>query len=779
MTIENEQSEVFYQGNGATTEFPFSFLIPEGALEVFILEGIMETPVSSSLYSVAGLDNPAGGTVTYPLSGALLPSSQSIIIRRRLPYTQPINIENQQRFFASVFTTALDRATMQVQQIKDITNRAVLTPVNQNRAEFTSSLFQAAAQAAADRVATGEDRTAAETSADLSQAWATGTEPGGAGTKSSREFAEDAQATAETLGALSELEALAERGETAEAGAVAAASTAATNANAQIAPNVAAAVAARDGAEAARDLAETYAGIVSRGTSVADLADPTALTLGDYGYVSGSGDDAIDGLYEVQDDTGNVWVRIGDAGLNAVNQKIDTHIARIDNPHSLNLTQITPPGVVYAQQIDEPIPAGFFFRGAAGNGYRYIGTTPMQMDVVVMVGQSLNVAGYEVVQQFYTGDGEAYMLAAGVNTRRWPYQVGVGVVNSVDTVPSWAETQGIVALDEGDWQSPAAGIANTLLQTSAHRALFFSNARGSLDIRRIWRSGIAATLGGVLFEIADQIRALGFAPRIHFYLAHGEQDGRINTTTADYLEWVQTFFDKCRYYAQIAMLDPSYVAPVYYTLPAQTNSPNNSPAGLDRPIYRAFAQLSGEYPTCFDLGSIYDMGIQKDLVHPTAEAYVLRGERVGRAIRDRLSNVTIDAPLRMTGVELSGTTFTVTLNHAAVRDATRGTALLLDGTDGFEWWDAAAGAFIEITGLTYSGTTITGTLATAPTGTVGQNELRYGLQTTLLNSFEKPEGEKPGGVVRRDHAGWVSLFDPTFTHRSWLCNDFIIPTEAA
>jgi hypothetical protein len=429
---------------------------------------------------------------------------------------------------------------------------------------------------------------------------------------------------------------------------------------------------------------------------------------------------------------------------------------------------------------DGEIPVGWFpFVPVVGDDeWQWIRKTQLPVDVVVMIGQSLNVSGYDTVQQFFDGTGTAQMLDAGVGISRWPYAVGVGPENFVDAVPTWPETRGIVSLDERLFQSPAAGIANTLLSQASHRAVFFSGARGSLDIRSIWRSGIASTLSAALYALTDQVRAAGFAPRISFYMAHGEADGRIATSTADYLAWVQTYFAKCRYFARIAMRDPDYTAPIFYTLPAQTNSPNNAPAGNDRPIYRALAQLSGSVSQCFDLGAIYDMGVQKDLVHPTSEGYVLRGERVGRAIRDKLSTVTIDAPLRMTGVELSGTTFTVTLNHAAVRDATRGTGLDLDGTDGFEWWDAAAGAFIAITDLTYSGTTITGTLATAPTGTVGQNELRYGLQTTPINSFEKPEGEKPGGVVRRDHAGWASVFDPTFTHRSWLCNDFIIPTEA-
>ena len=76
-------------------------------------------------------------------------------------------------------------------------------------------------------------------------------------------------------------------------------------------------------AQDARDLAETYAGVVSRATSVAGLTDPTTLVIGDTGYVNGSGDPAVDGVYEVQDDTGNVWVRVGDTGLTGIQVQID------------------------------------------------------------------------------------------------------------------------------------------------------------------------------------------------------------------------------------------------------------------------------------------------------------------------------------------------------------------------------------------------------------------------------------------------------------------------
>lgn len=82
---------------------------------------------------------------------------------------------------------------------------------------------------------------------------------------------------------------------------------------------------AETGAETARDTAETFAGIPdgNRATSVAGLTDPTTLTLGDNGLVSGSGDPNVDGLYEVQDNSPYEWVRVGDSGLSALGARVN------------------------------------------------------------------------------------------------------------------------------------------------------------------------------------------------------------------------------------------------------------------------------------------------------------------------------------------------------------------------------------------------------------------------------------------------------------------------
>ncbi|WP_417548723.1 GDSL-type esterase/lipase family protein [Marinobacter segnicrescens] len=72
-----------------------------------------------------------------------------------------------------------------------------------------------------------------------------------------------------------------------------------------------AAVGEAQAAQAAAEAAAAAAGTEYRATSVAGLPDPSGLASGVGGYVSGSGSDTIDGVYEVQS---GAWVRVGDTG---------------------------------------------------------------------------------------------------------------------------------------------------------------------------------------------------------------------------------------------------------------------------------------------------------------------------------------------------------------------------------------------------------------------------------------------------------------------------------
>jgi len=149
MTITNEQSQVIYTGNSSATVFPFSFIIPEDGLQVSLLEDFVETPLTAGIdFTVVGLGNALGGAVTYSPEAGPMPPSQKLIIRRAIPYTQPINIEDQQRYYASVVMRGFDRATMQIQQIRQRLEQSLIAPVGVNPSELITALFQAQTEAA-------------------------------------------------------------------------------------------------------------------------------------------------------------------------------------------------------------------------------------------------------------------------------------------------------------------------------------------------------------------------------------------------------------------------------------------------------------------------------------------------------------------------------------------------------------------------------------------------------------------------------------------------------
>ena len=119
MTVTNTSIQTVNQGNGATTVFNYSFLIPAlGEYQVIYTDtaGVI-TVLNGALYTITGIANPAGGTVTYPLVGSPIATGTTLTIRRVLPLTQTVSLANQGGFYPSTVDDALDYVTMLAQQI--------------------------------------------------------------------------------------------------------------------------------------------------------------------------------------------------------------------------------------------------------------------------------------------------------------------------------------------------------------------------------------------------------------------------------------------------------------------------------------------------------------------------------------------------------------------------------------------------------------------------------------------------------------------------------------
>lgn len=123
MTIATSVNKVIAQGNGATTAFSFSFLLPAAANAVVTVTDALgnQTILANTQYSLSGVGNPNGGTLNYPLTGSPLAAGSSISLQRVLPLQQLTSLINQAGYFPSVVEGALDSLEMQIQQIAAVT----------------------------------------------------------------------------------------------------------------------------------------------------------------------------------------------------------------------------------------------------------------------------------------------------------------------------------------------------------------------------------------------------------------------------------------------------------------------------------------------------------------------------------------------------------------------------------------------------------------------------------------------------------------------------------
>lgn len=137
MTVNNSANKVVAAGNGVQTVFGFSFIaVAASDLEVILTDSLgNETVLLPAQYSVALNPVPAGqiwaigGTVTYPLVGSPIPIGSTLTIVRQLSLTQLVALGNQGNEFPSAVETALDLLEMQLQQVSELFQRAIVAPV--------------------------------------------------------------------------------------------------------------------------------------------------------------------------------------------------------------------------------------------------------------------------------------------------------------------------------------------------------------------------------------------------------------------------------------------------------------------------------------------------------------------------------------------------------------------------------------------------------------------------------------------------------------------------
>lgn len=134
MTISTTANLVTYEGNGATTTFDFAFLIPseDDLIVTYTDADGASADLNPAQFSVSGIGDDNGGTVTYPLSGSPIANSTFLAIRRELALVQETDLVNQDGFYPQVVEDALDYVTMLVQQISTLNSQAIRVPESED-----------------------------------------------------------------------------------------------------------------------------------------------------------------------------------------------------------------------------------------------------------------------------------------------------------------------------------------------------------------------------------------------------------------------------------------------------------------------------------------------------------------------------------------------------------------------------------------------------------------------------------------------------------------------
>lgn len=126
MTVSSSTSKVTYSGNGFTTVFPYTFKILDQDEVLVQLKvnatGVITTQTITTHYTVSGVGASAGGNITMLTAPA---SGTTLIITRNMAFTQETDYTEYDAFPADTHETALDRLTMQVQQVKEVADRAI------------------------------------------------------------------------------------------------------------------------------------------------------------------------------------------------------------------------------------------------------------------------------------------------------------------------------------------------------------------------------------------------------------------------------------------------------------------------------------------------------------------------------------------------------------------------------------------------------------------------------------------------------------------------------
>jgi hypothetical protein len=125
MTVSSTTSKVSFSGNGSTTAFAVSFyFLANSDLKVTLrkADGTEVVKTLATDYTVTGAGVTSGGTVTMGTAPA---SGETLVIQRNVPFTQLVDYQPNDPFPANTHEQALDKLTMEVQQLNEAVSRSI------------------------------------------------------------------------------------------------------------------------------------------------------------------------------------------------------------------------------------------------------------------------------------------------------------------------------------------------------------------------------------------------------------------------------------------------------------------------------------------------------------------------------------------------------------------------------------------------------------------------------------------------------------------------------
>lgn len=113
--------------DGSNKDWSYAFSLEEDDVVIEVRNAAGDITTFTSNYEFFPTDAESG-FVRYPSVGAALAAGNHVRISRLITYTQPTEIGNQGRFHPEIHERAFDRATIQIQQLKDFADRSPKVP---------------------------------------------------------------------------------------------------------------------------------------------------------------------------------------------------------------------------------------------------------------------------------------------------------------------------------------------------------------------------------------------------------------------------------------------------------------------------------------------------------------------------------------------------------------------------------------------------------------------------------------------------------------------------